>query len=391
MYLKTNKSHSKPIFWSAPSSAFSGKLRGFIAKAGLDVEERFAHEPRFHQEIVPLIGYFVIPVFELEDGTILQDTTETILYFENKASAQIQRSLIPKTALLNATAHLLNFLGTDGFHKPGMHYRWTYEGRQEAFLDNAFAEWVAPVTGTTRKQQTAKFTSDYLPALGIVKETVDVIEQAWVECLGVLNRHFSVHPYLLGAVPTVADCGLMTMLWAHLARDPVPAYLMRTQAPMVSRWAERMVRPGLFDGSFPNVNSSLDDDRLPETLIPFLKYLFSRVVPETIASVQAFNRMVEQNPGLGSGDYLDDNNSNNLSAHPTCGQIEYNLLGTRITRSAFVDTAFQFQTFARAVQNLGEEDRARFQSEMAAHGGTDLLTLSLARPIDYHNYRYRLA
>jgi len=145
MYRTTGKTHRKPIFWSAPASAFSGKMRGFIIKSGLDVEERFASEKRFQQEILPLIGYYVVPVIELEDGTLLQDTTEAIAYFEHRGALCLQRSLIPQSPLLKATAHLLNFLGTDGFHKPGMHYRWSYEDRQQAFLDTAFADFVPPI------------------------------------------------------------------------------------------------------------------------------------------------------------------------------------------------------------------------------------------------------
>jgi glutathione S-transferase len=387
MYLTTGVAHSKPIFWSAPSSAFSGKLRGFIAKSGLDVEERFANEPRFHKEIVPLIGYFVIPVIELEDGTVLQDSTEVILFFENKSPTSIKRSLVPKSPLLKATAHLLNYLGTDGFHKPGMHYRWSYEDRQEAFLDSAFADWVAPSSQISRKEQTAKFTSDYLPRLGILKETTGVIEQGWEECLRILNDHFSAHPYLLGGAPTIADCGLMTMLWAHLARDPVPAFLMRTRAPMVSRWAERMVKPEWFDGGFSDADTFLSEDRIPETLVPFLKYLFARVAPETIASIRAFNQRAQEGD-MKIGDYIDDGDG--LGAHPTCGQIEYDLLGTKVKRLAFVDTAFQFQTFGQAVQTMEEDDRDRFLVEMSAHGGAELLALSLKRSIGYHHYRYRL-
>ncbi|OQU99115.1 Glutathione S-transferase, domain-containing protein [Cladophialophora immunda] len=384
VYLSTGKSHDKPIFWSAPSSAFSGKLRGFIAKSGLQVEERFANEPRFHEEIVPLIGYFVIPVIELEDGLILQDTTEAILYFEHQAATKLKRSLIPTTPLLKAVAHLINLLGSDGFHKPGMHYRWSYEDRQEGFLDSAFADWVAPRSHVTRKEQTASFTSDYLPGLGIRKETISVIEKAWEECLDILNNHFKAYPYFLGAAPTIADCGFMTMVWAHLARDPVPAYLMRTRAPSVARWAERMVQLEWFDGGYPTVDPSLAHDTIPETLIPFLKYLFVRIVPEHAASVVAFNKMMNQKPQLRSGDYLDD--PSRLGAHPTCGKIEFELLGTVVERMAFVDSAFQFQTFSQALQDLSAEDRKRFITTMSI-GGSILASLLRSKDIVFSSVR----
>ncbi|KAH0843829.1 glutathione S-transferase [Fonsecaea pedrosoi] len=388
VYLSTGKTHPKPIFWGAPSSAFSGKLRGYISKSGLEVDERFANEARFHEEIVPLIGYFVVPVIELEDGLILQDTTETIMYLEREASNKLERSLIPTTPQLQATAHLINLLGTDGFHKPGMHYRWSYEHRQKDFLDSAFADWVAPSLDVTRSEQTAEFTSDYLPALGIRESTIPVIEQAWEECLDILNEHFKSCPYLLGPAPTIADCGFMTMVWAHLARDPVPAYLMRTRAPMVARWAERMVQLKWFDGGYPQADPSQVSDTIPGSLIPFLKYLFERVLPEHAASVRAYNWMIEQRPELGSGAYLD--NPSKPGAHPTCGKIRFELLGTVVERMAFVDSAFQLQTFFRALDELPTECKEGFVTTMSEYGGRELFSLSLAKPIQYYQYRYRL-
>jgi hypothetical protein len=150
-----------------------------------------------------------------------------------------------------------------------------------------------------------------------------------------------------------------------------------------------MVQPANFDGGFQNSKPFLDDDYLPLTLIPVLKYLFSRITPETIASVKAFNGLVEQSQNLQAGCYLD--NSKDRGAHPTCGPIEYDLLGTTIRRIAFVDTAYQFQTFARVIQCLGEADMARFCTKMSALGGRELLGLRLTRPIEYYHYRYRLA
>ncbi|KIW66544.1 hypothetical protein PV04_05868 [Phialophora macrospora] len=246
-----------------------------------------------------------------------------------------------------------------------------------------------PSSNTTRKEQTASFTSNYLPALGIRQETIGAIEKAWEECLDILNEHFKVWPYFLGAAPTIADRGFMTMVWAHLARDPVPAFLMRTRAPLVSRWAERMVQTKWFDGGYPKAEPSLTNDTIPETLIPFLKYAFARIAQEQVSSVRAFNQMLDQKPELQSGDYLDD--PSQPSARPACGKIEFELLGTVVERMAFVDSAFQFQTFSQALQTLSVEDKKRFVATMSEYGGEERFSLSLARPIQYHNYRGALS
>jgi len=71
----TGKQHDKPILWGAPGSGYSGRIRSYLIKKGIPYQQIFPGHPRFQQEIIPLIGYFVMPVMELTDGTLIQDSS----------------------------------------------------------------------------------------------------------------------------------------------------------------------------------------------------------------------------------------------------------------------------------------------------------------------------
>ena len=62
MYKNTGKTHERPILWSAPASFYSGKTRSYLIKKGIAYDEFFPPHPRYHEDILPLIGYFVVPV-----------------------------------------------------------------------------------------------------------------------------------------------------------------------------------------------------------------------------------------------------------------------------------------------------------------------------------------
>ena len=102
----TGKRHEKPILWGAPGSGYSGRIRSYLIKKGIPYQQIFPGNPRFQQEIIPLIGYFVMPVMELIDGTLIQDSSEALIHFE---AQHPENSLIPTSPQQRAIAWLLAF------------------------------------------------------------------------------------------------------------------------------------------------------------------------------------------------------------------------------------------------------------------------------------------
>ncbi len=167
-YQNSGKQHEQAILWAAPCSAWSGKARSYLIKKGVAFTEQFPSHPRYQQEIMPAIGYFVMPVLELPDGTLIQDSTEIMLHFEEQAPGP---ALIPETPLQRAVAWLVGFIGSELFSTPGLHYRWNYIDQQRTYIESAFAEIISPAR--TREQQREDITP--------------VVSQfsAWPENLGV--------------------------------------------------------------------------------------------------------------------------------------------------------------------------------------------------------------
>ena len=112
-------------------------------------------------------------------------------------------------------------------------------------------------------------------AFGVSPDTFETIETSYAEFLSLYEAHLTDTYYLLGNAPTVGDYGLFNPLYAHLARDPKPAHVMKTTAPRVWNWVERMNRPEqLEEHTVDKPPSSLfDGSALPDTLKNLMTYV----------------------------------------------------------------------------------------------------------------------
>jgi glutathione S-transferase len=391
MYKNSGKTHERPLLWGAPGSLYTGKTRSYLIKKGIDYQEIFSAQPRFKEEIMPLVGYFAIPVTELTDGTVIQDSTDTIVYFEEKYP---EPPLIPKTSLQKATAWLIGFFGSEMFWKPAMHYRWSYL-EQRPFIEALFGRAISTHREMDKQREEVaplmEFFSGYLVNLGVTEETIPVIEQSHKDFLDILNIHFLHYPYLLGGRPSLADFGLIAPMFAHLARDPYPATLMKTRAPHVFRWTERMNTAGFIDGEFPDLAPDyLPNDELPETLEPILAYLFSDCGPEIMGMISTYNAWNEAHPGLRAGTAIQSDPDAAAGAHPILCQFSYELRGVQFHRQVFADALYHFQRVLDVVAELDSDGRARFDENVSRTGGEQLLAAGLVRRIKSENYRFVL-
>ena len=127
---------SEPIIlYGLPHSLYSGRARSYVRKQGIVYREVAPSDPRFASVIVPQIGRAIIPVIELPDGTVVQDTVDIIDHFE----ALGQRyPAYPSSAVLRTLAHLFELYAVFGLTRHAMHYRWSYLSEQERFLRDQF-------------------------------------------------------------------------------------------------------------------------------------------------------------------------------------------------------------------------------------------------------------
>ena len=286
---------SPPVLYGVPHSLYTGKARSYLRNQGIAYIERPPSHPEFAADIAPGLGRSIIPVLQTPDGAIVQDTIDIIDHFERRG---VPYPVYPATPLQRVLAVIIEYFGCQAMRKHAMHYRWSYLERQRAFMWHAFASGAGPAVA----EKVMGRMNAYLPMLGVTDETVPHIERSFETLLDTLDAHFAVMPYLLGGRPSIADYGLIAPLFAHLGRDPVPAAIMKTRAPRVHRWVERMNAPGLDVVEYPDSTPALvADDAIPVSLEPFLAYIAEDMFPELADKLAFFDAWVAaQEPADGT-------------------------------------------------------------------------------------------
>jgi glutathione S-transferase len=392
MFKTTGKTHERPILWGAPGSLYAGKSRSYLIKKGLDYQEMFPSNPRYGEEVLPLVGHFAVPVTELTDGTLIQDSTDQILHFERTAP---EPRMIPESQLQNAVAWLLGCFCSESMWKLGLHYRWTYLEHQRPFVEALFGRAISMAKSTAERNAAAAPVianfSGKLPEIGVTEETIPAIEASYEALLDLLTEHFFHYPYLMGGRPSLPDFGLIAPFFAHLARDPYPSTHMKNRAPNVYRWTERMFLSGFADGEYPGLTPDfLPNDALPETLIPVIAYFFEDFSAEFIGMVQSYNRWCDERQDGESGTPVQDPEEAGTT-HPSLGWFEFECRGVRHRRRDSIDIVYHLQRVFDVVDKLEGAARERWDALIAQTGGSALMDTRPARRIAYENYRYVLA
>ncbi|MDE1174823.1 MAG: glutathione S-transferase family protein [Parvibaculaceae bacterium] len=285
-------------FYGCPPSMFAGKIRSFLRKNAIAYVERLPADGHYQSVVIPVLGRIWLPVIEMPDGRIVQDTTEIIDFLEAEYGCE---SCYPQTPRQRIIALMMEFFGDEGLLRTVMHYRWNFLDRQGDFIRGEFGSFMAP--GTPREDQfrlaeiPMSQMSAYLPALGITPETIPQIEDSYRELLAAMDAHLHQMPYLLGGRPSIGDYGMIAAFHAHLGRDPVPSFQMKCTASRVARWVERM---SAADSDMPEFAAMpaafLDQDAIPETLEPVLRLMATDHLPVILSTVDAVNRWLEANP-----------------------------------------------------------------------------------------------
>lgn len=283
----------KPMYtmYGVELSLYSGKLRAYLRFKDVDWQEVAPTKETFINEILPVAGAPIIPVIKVNDGTLIQDSTEIIDYIEQRHP---EFSVYPTSPKQKLAALLLEWFGDEWLLIPAMHYRWSYLDQQHDFIMSEFGKRVLP--DATLEQQIAAGEKASEPfknsaqRLGVLPETIEGIEQSYLEFLAILDKHFTEHNYLFGGRPSIADYGFMGSLYAHLGRDPYPSELMKRHAPNVFKWVERMNAPISLSGDF------LPDDEIPDALIAILQVQAKEQLGIIEKIIQANEKFISENP-----------------------------------------------------------------------------------------------
>ena len=73
--------------YGAEVSYFTGKARAYLDWRGVDYEEKPATQDVYKTVILPTVGWPVIPVAAMPDGSIVQDTADIMQAVETRENA----------------------------------------------------------------------------------------------------------------------------------------------------------------------------------------------------------------------------------------------------------------------------------------------------------------
>ncbi|MBD3647362.1 MAG: glutathione S-transferase N-terminal domain-containing protein [Pseudomonadales bacterium] len=123
-------------------SYYSAKTRAYLAYKRIPFVERYS-APDMQTRIREVIHKVMIPVVEMPDGEILQDTTAVIDELESRYS---QRPVMPEDPVMMLIARLVEFTIDELWISTAMNTRWN-DPESNAFVKNEFSTRIGGSAG----------------------------------------------------------------------------------------------------------------------------------------------------------------------------------------------------------------------------------------------------
>ena len=322
-------------------SYFSGKARAYLRykqrMGGLEpgFEDILATPDLVQGLLTVKSGSGAIPQLEAPDGTWIQDSSEIIDFCEARhptPSVLPDATTRPRQAI---ASYLIELLADEWLVVPGFWERWYFseDGRSPSHRGFNEQQWgavfAAGAPGAERRAAGAAVFEHLfgisesrtapravyagLVHLGVTAATEHAWQASQHRVLQHLEAHFSAHDYVLGGRPSLGDFGLIGPLYAHLYRDAVSGFALRTHFPIVCEWVERtngegavssrtydqklyslgedgelIGRPANGDGA-----AWLPDDEIPPTLGPVLGVFFDEMWPTLKSAMETLTAFIE--------------------------------------------------------------------------------------------------
>lgn len=321
-------------------SYFSGKARAYLRykqrRGGLGpgFEDVLATSELIQGLLIPRSGSNAVPQLETPDGRWVQDTCEIIDVVEAEHPEPPVSPPANSAPRQRLAGYLIELLADEWMVVPAFWERWYFSEGEHAFDHRGFNElqWgavlAAGAPGAVRRAAGSAFfetafgiadTREHprgvyagLVHLGVTRSTEPAWQASQHRILGRLEAHFGVHDYVLGGRPSLADFALLGPLYAHLYRDAVSGFALRTHFPLVCEWVERTNGEGCLnarsynqrlytlgrDGELVGHPATSDggewlaDDAIPDTLLPLLRVFFDEMWPVLRSSLERLRAFI---------------------------------------------------------------------------------------------------
>lgn len=262
-------------------SYFTGKMENYFKIKGI----RYQFKPMTARDVAPAVksktGSTQIPAVALGDGRWMTDSTPMIQWFEAHTP---EPAVIPVDPLQRFFSLLLEDYADEWLWRPAMHYRWHYEVGAHfasAHLANEMARDLRLPAVYKRRMVIRRQRNGYTTGDGIVPDQVPGVEAIYHRTLEQLTAIFETRPFLLGDKPSLADIGFSGPFFRHFGLDPIPAEIMRTQAPSVYEWVAR-----LWNSTLESCPGNLLEG-IPADWSPVLEEVGDHYLPYLCANVEA--------------------------------------------------------------------------------------------------------
>lgn len=227
------------------------------------------------------------PTFLLPDETgelkAYTDSTPLIRRFETEFEI---RKCIPKDKFLSFLNYLLEDFADEWVTKYMFHYRWHFDED----IDNAGT--LLPLNQIVNLDEDSlasfkKFISErQVSRLGVVGSseiTAETIEKSFKRFLSLLEKHFSIFPFLLGKRPASADFAMFGQLSQLVGFDPTSRKIAHEISPRTVAWVSLME-------DLSGLEVSDQDwilDEVPESLSNIFKEIGKVYAPALLANKEA--------------------------------------------------------------------------------------------------------
>lgn len=282
---------SSPLLLAgAPGSPYSRKLRAILRYR--QIPYRWVVRGSSDDRGIPPVPVSLIPVLVFpgagdEAPSAMVDSTFQIRRLESEFG---ERSIVPPDPAVAFIDALLEDYGDEWVTKMMFHYRWAFapDIAKAAAILPRWRRIDAPDAQMVQMgQRVSERQIERLRVVGSNEATAPVIESSYRRLLGLLDRHLSQHPFLMGRRPGAADFGIFGQLTQLVLFDPTPMAIALECAPRIYAWCE-----GLEDLSGHHVEEAdwISRDGFPETLSALLSEAGRTYAPFLLANAAALER-----------------------------------------------------------------------------------------------------
>ncbi len=368
-----------PCFlYGSHASYATAKTRAYLRKKGIPFVERLPAHPRFREHVRPTSQNHRIPQLELADGTVIQDT---IAISDALEALHPDPPAYPSGPRQQLAVRLFEVLFDGWLGRPAWHYRWNYMEENYGFVGREFGRSFKPQGSDDELDHYGRVIADRMEGkragMGATEEVLPAFEEIYLDALRILEAHFTTTPYLFGGLPSSADYCLMGPLFGHLARDPVPATLMKQRAPRVFRWTEAMNAPEIQSPEFAEFEVRYAaEDAIPDTTRELLSLCIADSAAPLVESARIYNEWVVDQGDTAAGTPVSEK-----ADEPVIGKFVSKLRGREITHGAALYPLWVLQRGLDWLAAQDEVTQRTCREFMDEVGGTALVDIRFERPL----------